>query len=115
MKLLARIAIVIVLVSVAAFFVTDRGRGATPRQPAVTRSFLLTMWGMKPYPVPPGEKTPSITPDGKWTNLPVGPAGATYATVHHFVPETIVVNKGDTVQLTLLNLGLHNHGFASRR
>jgi plastocyanin len=77
-----------------------------------TREFLLTMWGMKPYAKPAGEKTPSITDDGKWTNLPVGPEASTYATVHHFVPDTITVHKGDTVKITVLNLGLHNHGFA---
>ncbi len=70
------------------------------------------MWGMKPYTVPPGEVAPSITPDGKWQHLPIGPEGAVFATVHNIVPATIVVNKGDTVRLTVMNLGLHNHGFA---
>jgi len=112
MKILLRMVIVAVLVVFAGILVAHEGRGATPRQPTVTRSFLLTMWGMKPYNMPEGETAPSITPDGKWTKLPVGPEGATYATVHHFVPETIVVNKGDKVKLTVLNLGLHNHGFA---
>ncbi len=106
-----RMAIVIALVAVAGILVYERW-GAAPRQPTVTRSFLVTMWGMKPYSVPKGEVVVSITADGKWQNLPVGPTGATFATVHHFVPETLVVNKGDTVKLTVLNLGLHNHGFA---
>jgi plastocyanin len=112
MKILLRTVIVAALVVFAGMLVAQEGRGATPRQPTVTRSFLLTMWGMKPYSVPPEETAPSITRDGKWTKLPVGPENATYATVHHFVPETIVVNKGDKVKLTVLNLGLHNHGFA---
>ncbi len=112
MRALLRMAIVIVLVAVAGILVADEGRGATPRQPTVTRSFLLIMSGVKPYAVPQDEVAPSITADGKWTKMPVGPEGSTFATVHHFLPQTIVVNKGDTVKLTLLNLGLHNHGFA---
>lgn len=88
------------------------GTTSTAKQSTTTRSYLLTMWGMKPYEVPAGEKAPSITKDGKWTNLPVGPEGSTYATVHHFVPDTLTVNQGDTVKVTVMNLGLHNHGFA---
>ncbi len=96
---------------------SDSGQKATPASAAVgqqttTRSILLTMWGMKPYALPAGETAPSITADGKWTNVPIGPPGATFATVHHFVPHTFIVNKGDTVRLTVLNLGLHHHGFA---
>lgn len=88
------------------------GSTTASKQQGTTRVSLLTMWGMKPYEVPKGEVAPSITADGKWQNLPVGPEGATYATVHHFIPDTITVNQGDTVKITVLNLGLHNHGFA---
>jgi FtsP/CotA-like multicopper oxidase with cupredoxin domain len=76
------------------------------------REFVLTIWGMKPYSLPQGETAPAITPDGKWQHLPIGPEGAVMASVHHFVPHTFTVNKGDTVRLTVMNLGLHYHGFA---
>jgi plastocyanin len=87
-------------------------KATAARQQTTTREILLTMWGMKPYAVPQGETAPSITADDKWTDLPIGPEGATYATVHHFVPQTITANKGDTIKLTVMNLGLHHHGFA---
>ena len=101
----------------AALGITASGAGRT--QAAVqavrptTHTFLLTMWGMKPYAVPEGLTAPSITADGKWQNLPVVPPGTpSFFTVHHFVPGSFTINKGDSVVLTVMNLGLHHHGFA---
>ena len=87
--------------------------GGTVDKPHPTpREFVLVIWGMKPYPVPQGETAPAITADAKWQHLPIGPEGAIMSSVHHFVPHTFTVNKGDTVKLTVMNLGLHYHGFA---
>jgi FtsP/CotA-like multicopper oxidase with cupredoxin domain len=86
--------------------------GRVDKPEPTTREFLLTIWGMKPYPVPAGESATAITADAKWQNLPIGPEGAIMASVHHFVPHTFTVSKGDTVKLTVMNLGLHYHGFA---
>jgi hypothetical protein len=88
------------------------GAAKVEKPQSATREFLLTIWGMKPYALPQGETALAITSDDKWQHLPIGPEGAVMASVHHFVPHTFTVNQGDTIKLTVMNLGLHYHGFA---